>query len=156
MKLQLIRATEEDAELIWRMQVEAFAELFVKYQDKDTNPANESVDKVRLKLKQPETYFYLIQLNSDFVGAARVIDKKDGKNAKRISPLFILPQYRNRGIAQKTISEIENIHGKTHWILETILEEKASCHLYEKMGYRCRIGEDKSINPRMTLIAYEK
>lgn len=155
MILQLVRAKEQDAELIWLMQVEAFTDLFTKYQDKDTNPANETVDRTIYRLKQLETYFYLIQLDRNYVGAVRVIDEKNDK-AKRISPLFVLPKYRNRGIAQKALWEVENIHGNKHWILETILEEKVSCHLYEKMGYRRRIGDKKIINSRMTLITYEK
>ena len=42
----------------------------------------------------------------------------------------------------------------TTWKLETILQEPANCHLYEKCGF-VRIGEDKVINENMTLIDYE-
>ena len=83
MILQLVRAKEQDAELIWLMQVEAFTDLFTKYQDKDTNLANETVDRTIYRLKQLETYFYLIQLDRNYVGAMRVIDEKNDK-AKRI------------------------------------------------------------------------
>lgn len=82
------------------------------------------------------------------------MDKKDG-SPKRISPVFIMKEYRNRGYAQKAIAEAENIHGHSLWELETILQEKGNCHLYEKMGYR-QTGQTRVINERMTLVSYEK
>lgn len=41
MKISLYRATLNDAPIIWQMQRESFASLLEKYQDMDTNPANE-------------------------------------------------------------------------------------------------------------------
>lgn len=75
--MSLVRATIEDAEVIWKMQVEAFADLLAKYQDPDTNPGSELIEKVIGRLEQPDTYFYLIQLNDEIVGAIRVVDAKD-------------------------------------------------------------------------------
>ena len=40
------------------------------------------------------------------------------------------------------------------WKLDTILQEKGNCHLYEKCGF-VRVGEEKIINDKMTLIDYE-
>ena len=40
------------------------------------------------------------------------------------------------------------------WKLDTILQEKGNCHLYEKCGF-VRVGEEKPINDKMTLIDYE-
>ena len=65
----LKRATVHDAELIWRMQVAAFTGLLAKYQDLDTTPGNEPLDKVQRHLAQPETYFYLIKADEETVGA---------------------------------------------------------------------------------------
>lgn len=41
MDIKLIRAGENDAERLWKMQVEAFSELYEKYRDGETNPAAE-------------------------------------------------------------------------------------------------------------------
>lgn len=155
MKLQLIRANLEDAELIWKMQLEAFTGLLLKYQDMDTNPGNEPIDKVIMRLKQPYTYFYLMKLGDAFVGAIRVIDKKDDAKNKRISPIFIIPEFRNRGLAQAAITAVEEIHGKDNWELDTILQEEGNCYLYEKMGYH-RTGKTEVINDKLTLVFYEK
>lgn len=79
------------------MQIEAFKELLYKYQDFDTSPANETVEKVETRLKQDFTFFYFICIGQQKVGAIRIIDKKeDGKN-KRISPIFILPEFQWKG-----------------------------------------------------------
>lgn len=154
MNIRLKRATVNDAELVWKMQLEAFADLLRKYQDMDTNPGNEPLEKIVNELKQPFSYFYLILAEGNTVGAIRVVMMKDGIE-KRISPLFILPEYRNKGIAQKAILEAESIHGSENWALETVLQEKGNCHLYEKMGYKST-GKTEVINERLTLILYAK
>lgn len=154
MNIELVRAAAENAEILWKMQTEAFAELFECYQDVDTNPANEPLSKTVFRLSQPETYFYFIKADDTIVGAIRVVDKGDG-SAKRISPLFIMPNYREKGIAQKAIMRAEDIHGKDNWELGTILQEKGNCHLYEKMGYK-KTEEIKVINERLTLAFYKK
>lgn len=155
MKINLIRAGIKDAERLFGMQVEAFSELYQKYRDTETNPAAESIDKTLARLRQNFTYYYFIKLGDAAAGAIRVIDRKEPGMPKRISPIFIMPEYRNKGIAQKAISEAERIHGPDGWELETILQEKTGCHLYEKMGYR-RTGETKKINDGMTLAVYKK
>ena len=74
---------------------------------------------------------------------------------KKISPLFVMPEYRGKGVAQRALQTVENIHGSTNWQLDTILQEKGNCHLYEKMGYR-QTGETRIINDKMTLVFYKK
>lgn len=155
MEVKLSRANIDNAKEIHAMQVRAFKELLEKYQDFDTNPGNESVEKVEARLKQDFTFYYFICIGQQKVGAIRIVDKKAvGKN-KRISPIFILPEFQGKGIAQKAIRLCEEMHGNGNWELDTILQEPKNCHLYEKMGYR-QTGETKVINERLTLIFYEK
>ena len=89
------------------------------------------------------------------VGAIRIIDASEPHMAKRISPLFILPEYRNKGYAQKAIELAESIHGSSNWELETIAQEKGNCYLYEKLGYK-KTGVTKNINERMGIVVYAK
>ena len=152
--MELKRATLKDTEAIWKLQVEAFTDLLTKYQDYDTSPANESIEKTEMRLSQSFTYFYYIIVDENIVGAIRIVDKKDGRR-KKISPLFIMPEYRGRGYAQQAIAETEQIHGQDNWELGTILEEKGNCHLYEKMGYH-KTGQTEVINDKMTIVFYEK
>ena len=127
-KVTLKKADINDAELIWKIQVEAFSKLYFKYQDTETNPAAESQEKTVNRINQPFTYYYLIQFNGATVGTVRVVDKKDN-TFKRISPICVLEQFRNKGIAQLAIKELEKIHGDKDWELSTILEEKGNCYL---------------------------
>ena len=155
MELILKRATCEDAELIWKMQIEAFSDLYEKYQDTDTSPATEPLEKILSRLRQCFTYYYIIEVDKNIVGALRVVDKKEKGSAKRISPIFILKKYRNMGIAQAAIIEAERIHGNDNWELDTILSEKGNCYLYEKMGFKST-GKTEKVNDKMTLVCYQK
>lgn len=155
MKVQLVRADISDAKEIHAMQIESFRELLEKYRDYDTSPASESVEKVEARLKQDFTYYYFICTGTQKVGAVRVIDPKEQGKNKRISPIFIMPDFRGRGIAQEAMRLCEETHGSENWELDTILQEPGNCHLYEKMGYR-QTGRTEVINERLTLVFYEK
>ena len=153
-EVQLVRCRVEDRMLIWNLQKEAFAGLLEKYQDHETSPANESLERITWKLQQPDTYFYRIEANGAVVGGIRVVEPEDGSR-KRISPLFILPQHRGKGYAQAAILEAEHRHGAHHWELGTILQEKGNCYLYEKLGYH-QIHRQTMVNDKMTIVGYEK
>lgn len=154
-KIELIRIGAEDAEELWNMQVEAFTPLYEKYQDTDTSPATENIDKVQMRLNQTFTYFYFIVVDGTKVGAIRVVDQKEEGKAKRISPIFIMEQYRNHGYAQKAMELAQEIHGSSNWELDTILQEEGNCYLYEKMGYH-KTGKTEKMNDKMTLVFYQK
>ena len=152
MNIERVRASVNDAETIWHMQRIAFAELLARYQDYDTNPGNEPLEKVLWRFSFPATHFYFIRAEGECAGVIRVIDHHD-ESPRKISPLFVMPEFRGKGIAQAAIRAAEEIHGPDNWSLGTILQEKGNCHLYEKMGYR-QTGETKIINDRMTLVFY--
>ena len=153
--VSLVEATLEDAELIWKMQIKAFESILEKYQDYETNPACETLEKIIWRLEQPERYFYIIYSNKTPLGAICVVDNKDGTTAKRISPLFVLPEHRNKSIAQKAVLKSEEIYGSENWELSTILQEKGNCYLYEKLGYK-KTGKTEVINDKLTLVFYAK
>ena len=152
--MKLVRATVNDCDKIWDMQIKAFADLLRKYQDYETSPGNEAKERIEAKLLQDYTYFYYIIEGDNIIGAIRVVDKKDG-NRKRVAPIFIMKEHRNKGFAQKAFEEIETIHGSDNWMLDTILQEKSNCYLYEKLGYQ-RTGKIEKINERMDIVYYEK
>ena len=154
MSVTLRQAKREDVETIWKMQVEAFRGLLEKYQDYDLSPAAEGVDKVIARFEQPWTRYFFIEAEGTDVGVIRVVDRKDGSR-KRISPLWIMEEYRGKGYAQATILAVEEIYGADNWSLDTIMQEKGNCHLYEKMGYH-QTGKVEHINDRMDIVFYEK
>lgn len=154
MNIELKPVKREELETLLKMQVEAFAELLEKYKDYDMSPAAESLDKIVARFEQPWTTYYFIMADEECVGAIRIVDKKD-TSRKRISPIFIMKEYRNKGYASKAILEAERIYGSEHWCLDTILQEEGNLHLYEKMGYH-RTGRIDRINERMDIVYYEK
>ena len=155
MSIELVKAEFDDLNTILQMQKEAFAELYAKYQDTQTSPATEKYEDILFRFNQPETTYYFITSEKVKVGVIRVVDCKDGTTRKRISPIFIMPKYRNKGYAQQAIAEAERVHGEQHWKLDTILQEKGNCYLYEKLGYH-QTGTTEQINDKMTIVYYEK
>jgi len=154
MSITLEKVTEDTIETVWRMQLEAFAGLLEKYQDVDTNPGAEPVEKVLRRFEQPGSIYYFIVAENRRVGVVRVINLKDGSR-KRISPIWIMEEYRNHGYAQQAIEAVERLYGDHNWCLDTILQEKGNLYLYEKMGYH-QTGQVEKINERMDIVFYEK
>ena len=77
--MKLVRANIQDAENLWKMQIAAFQDLYAKYQDPETSPATETLEKTVMRLEQSYTYFYYIVVDDTIVGAMRVlIIKKKG------------------------------------------------------------------------------
>ena len=124
MGIALEKVTRDDIELVWKMQVEAFSDLLAKYQDYETNPGAEDIDKVLARFEQSWTSYFFIVADGSKAGVVRVVDKKDGSR-KRISPIWIMKECRNKGLAQQAIIELEKIYGEDNWCLDTILQEKA-------------------------------
>lgn len=155
MDINLIVAEFKDLNTILQMQKEAFSELYAKYQDTETSPATEKYEDILFRFNQHETTYYFITADNIKVGVIRIVDCKDDVTRKRISPIFIMSEYRNKGYAQQAIKEAERIHGEQHWKLDTILQEKGNCYLYEKLGY-LQTGKADQINDKMTIVYYEK
>ena len=154
MSVTLRQATRDDLQKIWEMQIEAFRELLEKYQDYDLSPGAEPIDNIIARFEQPQTKYFFIEAEGTDVGVIRVVDMKDGSR-KRISPLWIMKEYRGKGYAQDAMLAVEEIYGADNWSLDTILQEKGNIHLYEKMGYR-RTGKIEHINDKMDIVYFEK
>ena len=119
MDIKLIVAEFEDLDTILQMQKEAFSELYAKYQDTETSPATEKYENILFRFNQPETTYYFITANDEKVGVIRLVDYKDGTTRKRIAPIFIMLEYRNKGYAQQAIKEAERINGEDQWKKKT-------------------------------------
>lgn len=154
MSVILQKANREDMRELWQMQVDAFKGLLAKYHDHDMSPATESYERILQKFDFKGTTYYFIVADGKRVGGIRIIDKKGGSR-KRISPIWIMPEFRKLGFAQQAILEAERIYGEDNWSLDTILQEKGNLHLYEKLGYR-QTGKIEKISDIMDIVYYEK
>ena len=154
MKVTLENAAEADAPMIFNMQIESFTPLLEKYQDHDTNPANESVERVIQRINNPKGRFSKILADGVLAGAINIVEKEE--HCYWVSPLFILPEFQGKGLAQKAMILAEGQFPEARsWNLSTILEEKGNCYLYEKLGYR-KTGVAQKLNGKTTLVYYEK
>ncbi len=154
MRVRLEKASAGDAEVIHQLQVASFLPLLTKYQDYETNPANEDVTRIAERLAQANSTYYFIVVGDIRVGAIRIVYNEETMRA-RISPMFVVPEHQGKGYGQAAITLVEGVvHAKT-WELQTILQEEGNCYLYEKMGYR-KTGTTHVVNDKMTFVSYKK
>ncbi len=150
-EIKLIKATAGDVLLLHDVQTRAFQPLLEKYLDYETNPANEPINRLFEKIQYSS--FFKIVVDQKCVGGIRIV-RKDA--SYWISPIFVLPDYQGKGIAQQAIEQVEqSFTNYNTWELHTILEEKGNCYLYEKLGYE-RTDFEQIVNDKMTLIGYKK
>ena len=151
--ISLRKATYEECPLLHSIQVKSFIGLLQKYQDFESSPAAESLDKIQQRFRQPYTDYYLIRSGDQMVGMLRVCNF--GLNC-RLSPLCILPEFQGRGLAQESVHVMEKLYPEAiTWQLDTIAQEEKLCYLYEKLGYR-KIGKIEHVKEGMDLVFYEK
>jgi len=112
----LTLATEKDAELIHLMKYEAFLPLYEIYRDDETSPVKEPIEKVIAILERKASEYYIIKADGLSVGAIRVCHRKrdyeppKGEVPAYISPLFILPRFQNKGIAQIAVKKVFDLY----------------------------------------------
>ncbi len=154
-RIRLAEVLEEELPELYDMQVRSFMPLYEKYHD-ECSPAIEGVERVQKRFEAPNRKYYFIMKDGARVGAINIGHKDPNeKSVAFISPIFILPEFQNRGIGYAAIQKaFELMPDVSCWKLDTILQEPANCHLYEKCGF-VRVGEEKPVNDKMTLIDYE-
>lgn len=153
MNISLKKASVLDHEVLYELQIKSFKDLLDKYQDYDTNPGAEKLERTISRLNEANSDYYFIQLNNENIGAIRIIKINDLCKLKQI---YILPKYQGNGYAQQAIVMTELLYPEAkHWELDTIKQEAKLCHLYEKMGYK-QTGKELSIKDEITLVIYKK
>ena len=154
MEVTLTEANINDCEKIHQMQVIGFKALLDKYQDYETNPGAETIERIRKRFEFPQVNHYFIAVNGENVGYIR-ISRLDEQTCG-LSQMFILPDYQGKGYAQQTIQKVEMLNPQAkRWELDTIKQEEKLCYLYEKMGYK-RTGVSTNIKDGMDIIYYAK
>ena len=154
MKIELQKVAIDEAEELHRLQQLGFCALLEKYQDYDTNPGAESMERIRQRFAYNTVDQYWIKMGAEIIGYIRIQHKKN--EVYRLSQMFILPEFQGQGYAQQAIQQAESSYPQAKaWELDTIKQEPKLCHLYEKMGYRLA-GSEHHIQAGMDLIDYTK
>jgi len=152
--VELVKAIIGDSEELHVMQLRGFKALLDTYQDFETSPGAETLEKVKWRFGLDGIDQYFIASDGERIGYIR-IQRFDG-DACRLSQMFILPEHLNKGYAQAAIRMAESLYPSAKkWALDTIKQEPKLCYLYEKMGY-APTGVEKNIKPGMDLVFYEK
>ena len=148
-KLELI--IHNNADIVKTMLEVSFSELLCKYQDYDTSPACKTLDSIKSKIISSDYYF--IKFDETIVGAIRIVNKGE---SCRVSPVFILPEYRHRGYAGKAMLIAEKLYPHIiKWELDTIKQEEYLVNLYKNLGYT-PTGNEYDIKQGMTIIFMQK
>ena len=157
--MQTVRVADtKDCELINRMAQEAFPFTYrhILEPDQIEYMMHWMYDPQNIYTQMTEEGHVYFVAYQDDEPAGYVSVRPDGESLYHLEKIYVLPEYQNKGIAQAALKEIERMHnGCKCWILDTILEEKGNCHLYEKLGY-VKIGEPQAVNEHLTLINYKK
>jgi isopentenyldiphosphate isomerase/N-acetylglutamate synthase-like GNAT family acetyltransferase len=148
----LSKAVLEEAEELLLMQKEVFMSLYKKYEDHDTSPVTQTMERFLKRFDIGE--YYKILYKGSLAGSVFVYEKEPG--TMKLHIINIREEYQNKGIGQEVIRRLELMYPQADsWELETILSETRNCHLYEKMGY-IQSGELRHINDKLTLVNYKK
>ena len=91
-----------------------FADLLEKYQDYDTNPASESLEKIEYKFNQEITDYHFLMADDVKIGVVRVV--KFSENIHRISPIFILPEFQKKILQDELTSTVQQVQGSVEEI----------------------------------------
>ncbi|MET3658650.1 GNAT family N-acetyltransferase [Sporosarcina psychrophila] len=151
MDITIKRTKEVEAQRLLEIQTEAFAEDLKRYEDYDTNPVNESIERL---LRKIEAFFhYTIWLGDEIIGGADVRDLKENKY--RLNRIFLSNEYQNKGLGSKIMELIESeFPSAIEWGLDTPYLNTRNHHFYEKLGYK-KVGQHQ-ITEKLFLIDYVK
>ena len=154
MKIELINATASDAKAMLEIQKECFKLHFERYQDVETSPVNESIEKMMFKINYDSGGYFKIMVDNIHAGCVRVYEKSP--KLYRIGIIYILPEFQNKGIGQKALALVESMFPEAEaWELDCPDDLAINRKCYEKAGYRLT-GETEIINDKLTLVYYRK
>lgn len=150
--IALKKASAADAEELLALQKEVFMPVYKKYNDHETSPVTQTLERFSAKFERGE--YFKILFEGKLAGSVHVYEKSPG--LMRLHIINILEKYHNKGIAQEVMKRLELMYPEADaWELNTILTEERNCYLYEKMGYK-QTGDAKVINKDLTIIGYRK
>lgn len=151
MDLIIKRTKEVEARRLLEIQTEAFSEDLIRYEDHDTNPVNEPIEKL---LRKIEIFIhYTILLDDEIIGGADIRDLKENKY--RLNRFFLSCEYQNKGLGSKIMKLIESeFPTAIEWSLDTPHLNTRNHHFYEKLGFK-KVRQHQ-ITSKLFLIDYVK
>ncbi|KOP69667.1 hypothetical protein AMS59_22340 [Lysinibacillus sp. FJAT-14745] len=151
MNIVIKRTNVIEAPILLAIQKEAFEDDLRKYEDHDTSPVNEPIERL---LRKIELFIhYTVWHNNEIIGGIDVRDLKDNKY--RLNRIFISKNYQNKGLGSEIMKLVEEeFPSAVEWVLDTPHLNIRNHHFYEKIGYK-KSGQHQ-INEKLILIDYTK
>jgi GNAT superfamily N-acetyltransferase len=154
MNISLKKATASDAEDMLGMQKECFKTHFERYQDVETSPVNEPIEKMLFKINYENGAYFKIMVDDIHAGCVRVYEKSP--KLYRIGIIYVLPEFQNKRIGQKALMLAESMYPVAEaWELDCPSDLPINRKCYETAGYKLT-GEIEIINDKLTLVYYRK
>uniref|UniRef100_UPI00403F8C85 GNAT family N-acetyltransferase n=1 Tax=Candidatus Enterococcus willemsii TaxID=1857215 RepID=UPI00403F8C85 len=150
--MQLIPVKENELADVLIIQKQAFQKLYDTYQDDQTSPYTQTLERLQEKYQQSNNYFFFIVTN-EIIGYIRVVIEN---NHARIAPIAVLPDKENQGFGSQALQLVEQTFPTINiWQLSTISQEKKLVHFYRKAGYIQQENTNK-IQENMTITFFTK
>lgn len=151
MEIKIQRTNINEAEVLLDIQREAFKEDLEKYQDYDTSPATESIEKLIRKINN--SFHYTVFLDNTIIGGIEV--RKLSETQFYLNRIYLSPTYHNQGIGTKLMKFVENEFSQAlEWTLSTPYMNYRNHYFYENFGYK-KISEH-TITEKLILFDYIK
>lgn len=143
MMIKIEAATEQDLDQILQLQKKAFYGQALIYNDFNLPPLMQTVEdlKEEFRLKQ----IYKVEHDGKIIASIRCYIKD---NTLYLEKLVVDPDFQNRGIGTKMMTEIEQRYSSSvnRYALFTGHKSEKNLHIYNKAGYveirRETIGDD--------------
>ena len=151
MSLKLTKTFQQEAPILLAIQQEAFQEDLLKYEDHATSPANETIERLQLKIEQFE--YFTIRYDNKIIGG---IDIRIFENHHyRLNRIYIATAFQNKGLGSQIMKLIEKQFSNARsWSLDTPQLNTRNQYFYEKFGY-IKVGEHR-LSDKLTLFDFEK
>ncbi|OZV10646.1 hypothetical protein CIW83_19170 [Tissierella sp. P1] len=151
MEIKIQRTRINEAEILLDIQKKAFKEDLEKYEDYDTSPATEPIEKLIRKINN--SFHYTVFLDDIIIGGIEV--RKLSDTQFYLNRLYLSPKYQNKGIGAKLMEFIESEFSEAlEWTLSTPYMNYRNHYFYEKFGYE-KISEH-TITEKLILFDYIK
>jgi ribosomal protein S18 acetylase RimI-like enzyme len=149
MTTKILKASEEDAPEILRLQYAAYQSEALLYNDFSIQPLTQT-------LAQLEEEFRIgVVLKAvdggEIIGSVRA---HESQNTAYIGKLIVAPQYRNQGIGKRLLRAIELEFPMRRYELYTGDKSDKNIALYQNLGYK--IFKNQVINPQLAIVYMEK
>ena len=126
-------ATEHDLDQILELQKKAFYSQALIYNDFDLHPLRQTIDDIKNEFKEKQ--IYKVQTNGRIIASIRCYVRND---TLYIEKLIVDPDFQNRGIGTKIMTEIEKRYAASvnRYALFTGHKSEKNLHIYKQLGYK--------------------